>query len=252
MTNPTDLYGVPTEREFAASMLMTGLVILIIAVVIAAGTTWHTTNHYPQNIHAQAMRTAIILPLVIVPLCVSIISFQATRNHRRLIALSTLAHTDEMTGLANRRAFMRAANSRFKTTDFEYSGLALMIVDLDHFKRVNDEYGHDAGDEVLINAARQIYEACPQNCLVARLGGEEFAVMMPYESVKELHQGAENIRARVAAIPCEYQGQTIHVSASLGVGIAHPRDTVSDVLSRADNALYDAKDAGRNTYKVAA
>ena len=68
MTNPTDLYGVPTEREFAASMLMTGLVILIIAVVIAAGATWHTTNHYPQNIHAQAMRTAIILPLVIVPL----------------------------------------------------------------------------------------------------------------------------------------------------------------------------------------
>lgn len=127
-----------------------------------------------------------------------------------------------------------------------------MIVDLDHFKRVNDEYGHEAGDEVLIHAAKQIQGACSECAMVARLGGEEFAVMLTYESVSGLHQSAEAIRARVAASPCEYQGKTIRISASLGVGIAHPRDTVSSVLSRADNALYAAKDDGRNQYKVAA
>ena len=169
-----------------------------------------------------------------------------------MLAVSKLARTDEMTGLANRRAFMHAAIDRFTTTDFEYSGLSLMIVDLDHFKQVNDVYGHDAGDEVLIHAARQIVEACPEDSFVARLGGEEFAVMMPYETVADLHQRAEAIRARVAAQPCDYQGTSIRVSASLGVGIAHPRDSVSSVLSRADNALYEAKDQGRNRFNIAA
>ena len=85
---------------------------------------------------------------------------------------------------------------------------------------MNDVHGHDAGDEVLIHASQQIVAACPEDSLVARLGGEEFAVLMPYETVADLHQRAEIIRARVASEPCEYQGKTIRVSASLGVGIA--------------------------------
>ena len=252
MKHTTDLYDVPTEREFIANMVMTTIVMLVIAVLIAVSATWYTTRGYEPSIHHQALRTATLLPMIIVPLCTSIVGYKASRTHRSLLALSKLAHTDEMTGLANRRAFMRAANARFEQTNFDYSGIALMIVDLDHFKRVNDKYGHEAGDEVLIHAAQQIQNACSDDCLVARLGGEEFAVMMPYDSVAGIHQGAEAIRARVAESPCDYQGQTIHVSASLGVGIAHPRDTVSSVLSRADNALYDAKDDGRNQYKVAA
>ncbi|MEO1188019.1 MAG: GGDEF domain-containing protein [Pseudomonadota bacterium] len=252
MNRRPELYDVPTERDFAASMLTTSLFILVIAVVIAAGTTWYTTRAYEPQIHQQAMRTAIILPLIIVPLCTGIVGFQSIRNHRRMLAVSKLARTDEMTGLANRRAFMHAAIERFEATDFEYSGLSVMIIDLDHFKQVNDVHGHDAGDEVLIHASQQITLACPPDSLVARLGGEEFAVLMPYETVTDLHQRAEAIRARVASEPCNYQGKLIHVSASLGVGIAHPRDTVSSVLSRADNALYEAKDQGRNRFQIAA
>lgn len=252
MTAHSDFYDVPSERDFAANMLMTGLMILIIAVVIAAGFTWYTTHDLAPHIHSQALRTSIVLPLIIVPLCVGIVSYRAGQSHRRLIALSKLAQTDEMTGLANRRAFMHAASIRFETSNFEYQALALMIVDLDHFKQVNDVHGHDAGDEVLIHAAHQIQEACPEDSLVARLGGEEFAVMMPYQTIADLHQRAEAIRARVDSTPCDYQGTTILVSASLGVGIVHPRDTVSSVLSRADNALYDAKDQGRNRFSVAA
>ncbi|MEM7459966.1 MAG: GGDEF domain-containing protein [Pseudomonadota bacterium] len=252
MNRRAELYDVPSERDFAASMLTTSLIILVIAVVIAAGTTWYTTKAYDPQIHHQAMRTAIILPLIIVPLCTGIVGYQSVRNHRRMLAVSKLARTDEMTGLANRRAFMHAAIARFEMTDFEYAGLSVMIIDLDHFKQVNDVHGHDAGDEVLIHASQQIAQACPEDSLVARLGGEEFAVLMPYETIAELHQRAEAIRARVAAEPCDYQGKAIHVSASLGVGIAHPRDSVSSVLSRADNALYEAKDQGRNRFQVAA
>lgn len=252
MNRRAELYDVPSERDFAASMLTTSLIILVIAVVIAAGMTWYTTKAYDPQIHHQAMRTAIILPLIIVPLCTGIVGYQSVRNHRRMLAVSKLARTDEMTGLANRRAFMHAAIARFEMTDFEYDGLSVMIIDLDHFKQVNDVHGHDAGDEVLIHASHQIAQACPEDSLVARLGGEEFAVLMPYETIAELHQRAEAIRARVAAEPCDYQGKAIHISASLGVGIAHPRDSVSSVLSRADNALYEAKDQGRNRFQVAA
>lgn len=252
MNAKSDIYNVPSERDFVASMVMTSLIILVFAVSLAAATTWFTTKGYDAHIHHQAMRTAIILPLIIVPLCTGIVGAQSVYNHRRMLEVSHLARTDEMTGLANRRAFMHAANEQFEITDFEYSGLSVLIIDLDHFKQVNDVHGHDAGDEVLIHASQQIAQASPSDSLVARLGGEEFAVLMPYESVAQLHQRAEEIRQRVGSQPCHYQGKEIRVSASLGVGIANARDSVSSVLSRADNALYEAKDQGRNQFVIAA
>lgn len=248
----SDIYNVPSVRDFTASTVMTSVIILVFSVCLAVGTTWFTTKGYDAHIHHQALRTAFILPLIIAPLCTGIVGYQSVNNHRRMLEVSRLARTDEMTGLANRRAFMHAANAQFGITDFDYSGLSVLIIDLDHFKQVNDVHGHDAGDEVLIQASHKIANAAPPNSLVARLGGEEFAVLMPYDNVLELHQHAEAIRQRVGAEPCHYQGKHIHVSASLGVGIANARDSVSSVLSRADNALYEAKDKGRNRFVVAA
>lgn len=245
-----DLTEVPSERDFVANMVMTSIFILVLAVMIAASVTWYTTKGYDEAIHAQAMRTAVLLPLLIVPACTSVVGYQGWRNHVKLTKIAHLARTDEMTGLSNRRAFMQAANHLFSTTDFEYSGVSILIVDLDHFKQVNDVFGHDAGDEVLIHAARQMVRASPKNSLVARLGGEEFGILMPYETISELHQNAEAIRFRVASHPCTYQDQVIKISASVGVGVAHRRDTVSSVMSRADDALYEAKDKGRNRFIV--
>lgn len=224
----------------------------VIAVAISASVTWATTQHLAPDIHMQAMLTSIMLPMIIVPVCIGIIGYQSVRHHRHMLAIAKLARTDEMTGLANRRTFMHAAQTLFAETDFEYSGLSIFIVDLDHFKQVNDVHGHDAGDEVLIHASQKIVEATPPSGLVARLGGEEFAVLLPYGSPSELHHHAEAIRFRVASHPCSYQDKLIKVSASVGVGIAHRRDTVSSVMSRADDALYEAKDKGRNRFVVAA
>jgi diguanylate cyclase (GGDEF)-like protein len=247
-----EICDVPTEHEFAANMVITSMIILIIAVGIAASVTWMTTRQYDPQIHTQAMRTAILLPLIIVPICTSIVGLQGWLNHRRMLHVSRLARTDEMTGLANRRAFTHAAEAAFQTQDFDYAGLSLFIVDLDHFKQVNDVYGHDAGDKVLIHASRQIASALPENSFVARLGGEEFGILMPFTTVAELKHSAEAIRQRVAAAPCNYDGQSIAISASIGVGIAHARDSISSVLCRADNALYEAKDQGRDRIVVTA
>jgi len=157
-----------------------------------------------------------------------------------------------MTGLANRRAFMQEARHQFDSADLEFHGLSIFIIDLDHFKKVNDAYGHEAGDEVLIHASQQIVEALPEDAMVARLGGEEFAVLLPYADISQIYHYAEAIRHRVASKPCAYFEHRIQVSASVGVGIAHPRDTVRSVMTRADDALYDAKDEGRNRFVIAA
>ena len=247
-----DLCDVPNEREFASSMIITSLIVLVVALVIAFSVTWYTTKGYDPQIHQQALRTSIILPLLIVPLCTSVIAFQSHRNHQRMLAVSKLARTDEMTGLANRRAFMHAANTTLDETDLNYSGLSMFIVDLDRFKQVIDVYGHDTGDEDMIHVAQQILLAAAENSIVARLGGEEFAVLVAYETVHELHQRADAIREQVASTPYQHGDVSIRLSASIGVSILHPRDTVSSALSRADNALYDAKDRGRNRFVVAA
>ncbi|MEM9054501.1 MAG: GGDEF domain-containing protein [Pseudomonadota bacterium] len=252
MKTKADYRNVPSEREYIAGMAMTGIIILVIALAIAVTVTWYTTKSYEVQIHQQAMRTATFLPMIIVPACVSIVGLQGLANHRRMLAVTRLAHTDEMTGLANRRAFMQEAHSLFEATDLDYEGLCIFIVDLDHFKKVNDAYGHEAGDEVLIHASTLLIQAVPHGSLVARLGGEEFAVLMHYTSMAQIHERAEAIRYRIASSICTYQEHRIRISASVGVGIAHPRDTVSSVMSRADNALYAAKDEGRNRFVVAA
>lgn len=233
-------------------MIMVGAIMLVIAVVIAVSITWYTTKDYEPYIHHKALRSATIIPLIIVPLCSAIVGYQGFRNHQRMLDVFQLAHTDEMTNLANRRAFMHEARAKFDAADLEYQGLSIFIVDLDHFKKVNDAYGHEAGDEVLIHASAQIVEALPDDSLVARLGGEEFAVLLPYSDISEIYSSAEAIRNRVATNPCLYREHTIQVSASVGVGIAHPRDTVRSVMTRADDALYDAKDEGRNRFVIAA
>lgn len=247
-----DLCDVPSEREYATSMIMTSLVILIVAVSVAVSITWYTTKGYDAEIHNQALRTAFLLPMLIVPLCTSIVGYQGYASHKRMLAVSRLARTDDMTGLANRRALMQAARTMFEETDFEYSGLCLFIIDLDHFKQINDVHGHETGDVVLIHAAKQIEDAAPEDSFVARLGGEEFAVLMSYDNITQLHQRAEAIRHRVATTPCAHQDLSIKISASVGVGIANARDTISTVLSRADDALYEAKDQGRNRFVIAA
>ena len=129
---------------------------LVIAVSIAVSITWYTTKDYEPYIHYKALRSATFIPLIIVPMCTSIVGFQGFMNHRRMLEIFRLAHTAEMTNLAKRRAFMQEARAQFDQADLDYQGLSIFIVDLDHFKKVNDAYGHEAGDEVLIHAAAQI------------------------------------------------------------------------------------------------
>ena len=158
--------------------------------------------------------------------------------------LVTLATTDALTGLHNRRSFLDILQQQLKISTPHCPG-ALLMLDIDHFKRVNDTYGHPAGDLVIHNIAQGIRDSLRQDDISGRLGGEEFAVLLPKATLRQAQQLAERIREHVAATPSITHKETIYVTVSIGVTLLYGQDENS-VKSQADQALYQAKNSGRN------
>jgi diguanylate cyclase len=155
-----------------------------------------------------------------------------------------LASTDPLTGLANRRQLDEALREWLAG----HRPTCLVMVDLDHFKAVNDTHGHPAGDQVLRQFAAILGEWAGDGALPARFGGEEFALILPLNQVREAVAVAERIRARINQSPMVIRptGQRLSVTASLGVAMASPGELPAQLIERADAALYEAKRGGRN------
>ena len=124
----------------------------------------------------------------------------------------------------------------------------IMVLDLDHFKTVNDTYGHGVGDEVLVEVARRLQERCRSNEFVARMGGEEFAVLLPSTDTDEIVRAGDGYRKAVSSMPIETTAGRLDVTTSVGAATSGSvMDETPDALyERADRALYDAKHNGRN------
>lgn len=167
--------------------------------------------------------------------------------------LSEQATTDYLTGAANRRSFMARLQTEFeRLRRHEDLRCALVSIDIDFFKRVNDSWGHAAGDEVLRHLTRQLRHATRQIDLVGRTGGEEFALLLPDTGVGEALGLAERLRAQIAQSPATYNGRTIPFTVSIGVSALLPGDAdIEAALGRADRALYEAKAGGRDTVRLA-
>src|SRR6266852_3488622 len=168
-------------------------------------------------------------------------------SYRRSLAM---ALTDELTGLYNRRYVFAHLNELLGRMTEGSGGTALMLVDIDHFKQVNDRHGHPAGDAVLRQIADRAVRQVRSVDLVGRLGGEEFVVVMPETSLGGAVVVAERLRAAVAEEPFVLQGKGDKPRVTVSVGIAMTgegnRDTLESLLQRADEALYAAKNACRN------
>ena len=160
---------------------------------------------------------------------------------RARAALDELASTDPLTGLPNRRAY--EDHLRRRTKDRE---LAIGIIDLDGFKRINDELGHAAGDDLLRHVATVLREAAPTTDLAARLGGDEFAVVLDNGDVQELFEIMTRLIERIALVGWDWRGGALHVTASAGIA----RSGSSTSWSDADAALYLAKAEGKNRVVV--
>jgi len=157
--------------------------------------------------------------------------------------LSRISITDPLTGIYNRRHFVKMADAERARVKRYKTKLSMLIFDIDHFKSINDNYGHPTGDSVLIEITQLVSSAIRQGDVLARWGGEEFVVLMPQCGMPEAQQLAEKLRALIAAHPFS---EVRTVTASLGAAEIKPDELLDDWLKRVDLALYAAKSGGRN------
>ena len=174
-------------------------------------------------------------------------------DRKRLEAdLERLAMTDELTGIANRRHFMQRVGEDVLRMQRYPAPAALLMMDIDHFKKVNDRFGHATGDEVLRAVSRTGRRVLRETDLIGRLGGEEFCLFLPQTETAQALQVAERLRREIAALAFRTDGdEAFSVTVSVGIaGVKPAGDSVSEWLSRADEALYRAKAAGRNRVEL--
>jgi diguanylate cyclase (GGDEF)-like protein len=162
-----------------------------------------------------------------------------------------LSLTDDLTSLPNRRAFIRRLDdevSRVKRYGFP---LSLVLIDIDHFKLVNDKYGHAAGDNVLRIYAEKILSIFRHHDMIARYGGEEFAVLLPNTDLEGVLRALDKVKSSVPNVKCNFNGVSIPAPTfSAGVTEYRAPESPSQLIERADHALYRAKSLGRNRIEV--
>jgi diguanylate cyclase (GGDEF)-like protein/PAS domain S-box-containing protein len=175
-----------------------------------------------------------------------------TMEKRRLDELEFMADRDTLTGIPNRRALLRMTEAEIaaaRACDADkrvVAGPCMAFIDVDHFKQVNDTFGHAAGDAVLFGLADRLAENVRRADTLGRIGGEEFAVCMPGVTLNEATMLAERLRRAVAEAPVELPSGRIAVTVSIGVAAFDQDDTLARLMGRADAALYAAKSGGRD------
>lgn len=169
------------------------------------------------------------------------------RNEILIKELELQASRDSLTGLVNRRYFLAEANQQLQAAHRSSHGLVLMIIDLDHFKQINDQYGHLAGDKVLSAVVDAMKRHLRMGDCLGRLGGEEFALLMPDTAQAEATNMAERLRQAAAALQLNLQGHAVRQTVSIGIAMLQKDDvSLPSLMHRADLAMYAAKTQGRN------
>ncbi|MGH2621803.1 MAG: GGDEF domain-containing protein [Anaerolineales bacterium] len=166
--------------------------------------------------------------------------------HRQADQLAKLAHTDPLTGLANRRHLFERLESEFSRAQRYRRPFCLLYIDMDGFKAINDQFGHLFGDEILRGSARAMAAVLRATDLLARIGGDEFAVLLPETDLTGSEHVANKLRKALAAYGSQLSPSLPSLTLSIGVGqIGEEDDAIEDILSRADKAQYLAKSSGK-------
>ncbi|MEE1865819.1 MULTISPECIES: GGDEF domain-containing protein [Pseudomonas] len=166
-----------------------------------------------------------------------------TRAHTEL---SRMATTDSLTGLLNRRQIIALTEKVLARHHRHPTDLTLMLMDIDHFKQINDEHGHDVGDRVLIAVSQHLQNAMREQDFIGRWGGEEFLGVLPDTDFGQAAQSAERLRLAIQALEIDSHGKKISVTLSIGITQYRADEALSNTIARADHALYKGKSSGRN------
>lgn len=163
-----------------------------------------------------------------------------------------MASKDALTNINNRRFFIQANRAEHKRCERYKNNYALCLIDIDYFKKINDEHGHPTGDIILKKVAQVIQKEIRTNDHCARIGGEEFSVLLVDSDQKSAHAGSEKIRKSIECIQHYHKSHIVSVTVSIGIAVYSPDEekTIKEMYEQADTALYAAKQAGRNNSKV--
>ena len=202
-------------------------------------------QHESQSLSTirQTLYLNLLICLLVTAIVLASVSIVMRRYQRRIEALAT---TDVLTQLPNRRGFNILAGQALQEAKRSQSPLHALLIDLDHFKQLNDTYGHLAGDEVLRAFARQLRSNLRKADIVCRWGGEEFVLLLKDTDSTTAQQLAEKIRLQTEQKHYPFAGVNLHISTSMGLTELHTDDSLDSLLGRADKALYRAKALGRN------
>ena len=224
-----------------AGWAMTGLSLLIVL-----GLNPWLPRPYSGNAQATLLLAVLYMSVmfhVFGDRSVSYFSRMRKYNNRLL----RIATHDALTGVFNARAYQDQAQAAIRAGAAAGRGYSVLFVDLDHFKRVNDQHGHAAGDKVLQAAAKTLQKGVRHNDVVGRIGGEEFGVLLPQTDMEQALRVGEHLRHSIEQLQIDVGGRSLQITASIGV--ANSPDGLADLPTlqqRADHAMYEAKAAGRN------
>ncbi|WP_340693408.1 GGDEF domain-containing protein [Hyphomonas sp.] len=241
-----------STRKFWIGQVRNMAIVFAVSVALSFVTVYLASKGFTPDDRIAVLWMSALVPAAVFPFAMVYVGFQNLRVHRLHKQVHHFANSDDLTGLANRRCFHREATRRISDAAGGSRSIALILVDIDWFKQVNDTHGHEAGDETLCHVANTLLRVAPQGSLVARLGGEEFTVLCEVGDEADLGRAAEALRKGIEATRFYYQGETINVTISLGLSVLRSGDTLATLLSRTDKALYDAKSYGRNRFELAA
>jgi diguanylate cyclase (GGDEF)-like protein len=240
---------VPVRTEFGRAaglaVVVPGLVIVLLLVLLAARQA--LSLGAPQEMHGPAAIGLGLMPLYLFGSALFNFGFMVLLTQRLLLRLKSASRRDALTGLENRGAIDATMQHLWAQSSRGAEGFAVLLIDVDHFKRINDAHGHAVGDQVLEHVASVIAAQARQADSVGRYGGDEFIIVAPQSTLAGAAQAAERLRLAMEAEHIHARASNLLVTLSIGVAASTSDDlAVADVLARADRALYKAKARGRN------
>ncbi len=189
-----------------------------------------------ELIHLENLLTILIYPL---------------RNAIQFEKASRLAHCDALTGAKNRSTFDESLAREINLAQRHEQGFTMLVIDIDHFKKINDSFGHSSGDEVLKSIATTLQDSIRATDMLFRYGGEEFVILLSNSDCHKSCNIADRILASVRDINMKLRGEKLKLSVSIGLACLDVQDTAKTLFDRADAAMYEAKNEGRDQIKVA-
>ncbi len=213
---------------------------MVVTIVSVAGTHLYFTLAVPAEQYDAILPHPLIIAVILGFMLGWLGCWQIMVGQNHHIELRKITDYDDLTGVLTRARFFKNAEK------VNLERAAVIMVDVDHFKQVNDTYGHQCGDAVLMRVARMLESCCRREDLVGRYGGEEFAILILETDMEAARALGERLRSTVELSAVKVDNRVLSVSISLGLAFGRPGNSIDDLIARADAALLAAKSRGRN------